>query len=300
MAKILLRVFRLRQQRFNVQPLVSPTNVNLRTERTFIFNFKIDKKFNFHDILLWLQHDYKLSWQEFRCYMFGKQRRKAAELMLAEFSETESESEFVTFIMTRGGYVKFYNDDVWYTKLEKGGSPLTTKQLEPLYAEGVDVTNIEYPKVWIEKMCSPELRYFKIHDSVEFDDWCMLTLLELCPNIEAIDISGCTGVTDNGLEILHQARNLRVLNVARCTGIKFAEALSTYLLDFCPELLVLGIDTIQDNDHSSHISAHEQGHSRYLNWGLIMDHHLGLQNTLNLEKFETKTITDDTEKRLPD
>lgn len=92
-------------------------------------------------------------------------------------------------------------------------------------------------------------------------------------------------------------RNLQVLDITGCTGIDCAEAVCSYLLDFCPDLVVLGLDSLKETDKTSCLTKYEKETSRYLNWSHIMDQINGLENMSRLERRQSANlITDSTEK----
>lgn len=71
----------------------------------------------------------------------------------AYFDENSAESDVVSFVMSYGGSVKFMDDDIWYKIQEKGDLPFSKMELINLIAEGIDVTGIEEPKCWMDKIC---------------------------------------------------------------------------------------------------------------------------------------------------
>ena len=66
------------------------------------------------------------------------------------------------------------------------------------------------------KLCFIHLSSLCILDNSLITDVSLKALGKVCRNLEAINISGCSKITDHGLKALSQLKLLAVLNVADC------------------------------------------------------------------------------------
>lgn len=241
----------------------------------------------------WLFHNYKFNLQELTAYKNKLQIREIKEIQ--KYNEEKviqlgPDLAAAEIILRIGGRVKFVDDDIWYRRFEDGTYPIPRQYEEGFHVQGIDVSNIVLFYLALDNFSNLEhVRFINFSRSKYVDDWYIERVLELCPDIEALDISYCSNITDNGLEMLHKFENLKVVNVTNCPKIKRGEAICAQLEELNPELSVIGLDTLQTFKTSEELHDYEQRTSRYLNWGYILNTRLGLKNDINFDKFfETK------------
>ncbi|XP_060563052.1 distal membrane-arm assembly complex protein 2-like [Ruditapes philippinarum] len=185
-----------------------------------------------------------------------------------------------------GGKVKFVDDDVWYQKFEHQPSPLPTTYEEGYKVEAVDVSNIVFLHEGLQYFYELEhVKFIRLSKSKYVDDWYIETIIQTCPNLEALDISDCPQITDNGLEILYRLKNLKVVNITNCHKIKCSEAICAQLYDLLPDLNVIGLDSLTNVTGSDDLLEYEMNTSRYMSWGSFLNQKLDLSNEINIDEF---------------
>lgn len=238
--------------------------------------------------MFWMYHDYKWNLQEWKSFILKKdlkEKKKMQEYNVKRVHQLKPDLAAAEFFMLIGGKVKFVNDDNWYKKYEKGTLPVPRKQKDGYFTEGIDASETLLLDVGLEYLNGlKHLQYLSLARCKYVDDWYIERILELSPTIQALDISGCERITDSGLEMMHKIPNIKVLNVSNCPGIKCGQAIATFLEEFCPDLTIIGLDTLHRLEDSAALHKFELENSRYMNWGHIMNSRLGLNNEVDLEQ----------------
>ncbi|XP_045167985.2 distal membrane-arm assembly complex protein 2-like [Mercenaria mercenaria] len=241
------------------------------------------------EYLQWLYHDYMLNLQEIKSYLNKRHFEDIKEFQSFDGSRVTKlgpDLALAEVIIRLGGKVKFVDDNIWYQKFESGASPIPTEYQEGYRVEGIDASNVILLYDCLEFFnYLDHVRFIRLSKSKYVDDWYIEKISEICPNIEALDISDCPKITDNGLELIHRFKNLKVVDITNCHKIKCSEVICAHLEDFCPGLTVIGLDSLSKLQGSEGLHDHELETSRYMNWGLIMNNRLGLKNQIHFEKF---------------
>ncbi|RUS87645.1 hypothetical protein EGW08_004568 [Elysia chlorotica] len=191
-----------------------------------------DLNFNDNDAInLWRNNlRYKMHKEDQR-YLEDRTRVLGPELAAAHF------------IVARGGAVKFVGRDHWFVKDANGNYSLPRKNVENLFVEAIDasnIPNITYVAFDILGHLT-KVRYLKFKNCHYFDDWCLARLHRLKESLEFVDLENCAQVTDNGLSSLHCLTKLQGLRVSNLPSVKHLGLLTLQLEEHLPGLKVLGV-----------------------------------------------------------
>lgn len=153
------------------------------------------------------------------------------------------------FVIYRGGAVRFrgHNEFIrWTNKREEYNENLPNVYDPKYFIEAIDVSNLNLYYQGLENLNNLyKLKWISFKNNTVFDNWSLDYITYAIPNLEYLDISGCTQVTGAGIASLQKLTQLKEL-VVNSSEIKYQMACFA-LEDTIPGLFI----TILDNDDNN-------------------------------------------------
>lgn len=183
----------------------------------------------------------RLGYEVFEKKKFRKNIREGQKFVKEVYNNIGPDLYASTFILTRGGNVKFMHDDIWYSETTASNIPVPPKD-EGYRVEGIDAADMIIMLEGLDSLRNLKyLRYLRLKKMFELEDW-HLFLLHKFESLEFLDISDNPRLTDKGMQSLYRLRNLKVLDISNCQSIEHGELVSACLQQLNPDLTVMGLD----------------------------------------------------------